>query len=75
MSERAPTKDLSDLQQARRLWLDAETRAFEAEARCTRLYQIIAELQQKLIQREMQHASDHLAAPWFALAAEIRSKL
>ncbi len=69
------TENMRELQLARRLWLDAEIRALEAEARCTRLYGLIADMQQKMLQQTTQHMVDHIAAPWVALAAEIRRKL
>jgi hypothetical protein len=74
MSEQGTTKHLSELQRARQLWLDAETRAMEAEARAAKWQRMYFELQQKMTAQAVQHMCDHLAAPWVALAAEIRSK-
>lgn len=65
---------MSELQEARRLWLDAETRALVADARARKWQQMYFELQQKMLVQAAQHMCDQVAAPWVALAAEIRSK-
>ena len=63
-----------ELRQARQLWLDAERRALLAEQRADRWMRQCMELQDKMMQQAVQHMCDHLAAPWVAIAAEIRSK-
>jgi hypothetical protein len=65
---------MTELQKARQRWLDAETRAINAEARCFELQKTVHELRQKLLIQATQHAVDCVASPWVALAAEIRSK-
>lgn len=65
---------MTELQQARQLWLDAERRALLADDEAMRWRNLYYEAQQRLAQQAVQHACDHIAAPWVALAAEIRSK-
>jgi hypothetical protein len=77
MSEQRTPDELTlqrELQEARRLWLDAETRAMDAEQRLVKWQKLHFDLQQKLVSMAVQQACDALAAPWVALAAEIRSK-
>ena len=65
---------MTELQEARQRWLDAEMRAINAEARCFALQKTVAELRQQLIIQATQHAMDVMSLPWVALASDIRRK-
>jgi outer membrane protein TolC len=66
--------ETTELQEARRRWLDAEVRAIRAEEKCGRLEATIYELHGKLIQRAMDTVVAQINTPWNAFGEELRNE-